>query len=109
MTYAPMLSKELSPIDWSRSARAIDCQVRGLQPWPCAAAELAGTSFKIYRTAPGAPCTQAPGTILSAGKQGIEVACGDGMSLFVTELQAQGGKRMSAAAYLLGHPISLEK
>ena len=51
--------------------------------------------------------TQAPGTILSAGKQGIEVACGDGMSLFVTELQAQGGKRMSAAAYLLGHPISL--
>ena len=107
MTYAPMLSKELSPIDWSRSARAIDCQVRGLQPWPCAAAELAGTSFKIYRTAPGASCTQAPGTILSAGKQGIEVACGDGMSLFVTELQAQGGKRMSAAAYLLGHPISL--
>jgi len=107
MTYAPMLSKELSPIDWSHSARAIDCQVRGLQPWPCATAELAGTSFKIYRTTPGAPCTQAPGTILSAGKQGIEVACGDGMSLFVTELQAQGGKRMSAAAYLLGHPISL--
>ena len=107
MTYAPMLSKELSPIDWSRSARAIDCQVRGLQPWPCAAAELAGTSFKIYRTAPGASCTQTPGTILSAGKQGIEVACGDGMSLFVTELQARGGKRMSAAAYLLGHPISL--
>lgn len=107
MTYAPMLSKELSPIDWSRSARVIDCQVRGLQPWPCAAAELAGTSFKIYRTAPGASCTQTPGTILSAGKQGIEVACGDGMSLFVTELQAQGGKRMSAAAYLLGHPISL--
>ena len=35
MTYAPMLSKELSPIDWSHSARAIDCQVRGLQPWPC--------------------------------------------------------------------------
>lgn len=107
MTYAPMLSKELSPIDWSNSARAIDCRVRGLQPWPCATTELAGTPFKIYRTAPGTPCTQAPGTILSAGKQGIEVACGDGMSLFVTELQAQGGKRMSAAAYLLGHPISL--
>lgn len=53
------------------------------------------------------PAPRHPGTILSAGKQGIEVACGDGMSLFVTELQAQGGKRMSAAAYLLGHPISL--
>ena len=73
MTYAPMLSKELSPIDWSRSARAIDCQVRGLQPWPCAAAELAGTSFKIYRTAPGAPCTQAPPSLPGTGSSIVEV------------------------------------
>ena len=106
-TYASMLSREMSPIDWSRSARAIDCQVRGLIPWPCAAAELAGTKFKVFRTAPGNATEQAPGTILSAGKQGIEVACGDGKSLFITELQAEGGKRMAAAAYLLGHPITL--
>ena len=106
-TYASMLSREMSPIDWSRSARAIDCQVRGLIPWPCAAAELAGPTFKVFRTAPGNATEQAPGTILSAGKQGIEVACGDGKSLFITELQAEGGKRMAAAAYLLGHPITL--
>lgn len=106
-TYASMLSREMSPIDWTRSARAIDCQVRGLIPWPCAAAELAGTKFKIFRTAPGKATEQAPGTILSAGKQGIEVACGDGKSLYITELQAEGGKRMAAAAYLLGHPINL--
>ena len=106
-TYASMLSREMSPIDWSRSARAIDCQVRGLIPWPCAAAELAGTKFKVFRTAPGNATEKAPGTILSAGKQGIEVACGDGKSLFITELQAEGGKRMAAAAYLLGHPITL--
>ena len=106
-TYASMLSREMSPIDWSRSARAIDCQVRGLIPWPCAAAELAGTKFKVFRTAPGNATEQAPGTILSAGKQGVEVACGDGKSLFITELQAEGGKRMAAAAYLLGHPITL--
>ena len=106
-TYAPMLSRELSPIDWSKSARSIDCQVRGLIPWPCATAELAGQRFKVFRTASGNPTAQAPGTILSAGKNGIEVACGDGRSLYITELQAEGGKRMAASAYLLGHPISV--
>ena len=106
-TYASMLSKEMSPIDWGRSARAISCQVRGLIPWPCAFTELAGQRFKVYRTAPGGETEKAPGTILSAGKAGIEVACGDGKSLYITELQAEGGKRMAAAAYLLGHPIQL--
>ncbi|MBE6963038.1 MAG: methionyl-tRNA formyltransferase [Ruminococcaceae bacterium] len=106
-TYAPMLSREMSDIDWNRSAREINCQIRGLIPWPCAAAELAGTKFKIYKTTLGGNTEKAPGTILSAGKQGIEVACGDGRSLYITELQAEGGKRMAAAAYLLGHPITV--
>ena len=106
-TYASMLSKEMSPIDWNRSAQDISCQVRGLIPWPCASAELAGQRFKIYRTAPGQATEQAPGTVLSAGKAGIEVACGDGKSLYITELQAEGGKRMAASVYLLGHPIQI--
>lgn len=106
-TYASMLSREMSSIDWNRSAREINCQVRGLIPWPCASTELAGTKFKIYKTAVGGETTKAPGTILSAGKKGIEVACGDGCSLVITELQAEGGKRMAAAAYLLGHPIEI--
>jgi len=106
-TYASMLSREMSAIDWTRSAREINCQVRGLIPWPCASANLAGTAFKIYKTVIGGNTEKAPGTILSAGKQGIEVACGDARSLFITELQAEGGKRMAAAAYLLGHPITV--
>ena len=107
VTYASMLSREMSPIDWNKSARAIDCQVRGLIPWPCATAEIAGTRFKVYRTAPGQATDKAPGTVLSAGKKGIEVACGSGESLYITELQAEGGKRMAASAYLLGHPIEV--
>ena len=107
VTYASMLSREMSPIDWNKSARAIDCQVRGLIPWPCATAEIAGTRFKVYRTAPGQSTDKAPGTVLSAGKKGIEVACGNGESLYITELQAEGGKRMAASAYLLGHPIEV--
>ena len=107
VTYASMLSREMSPIDWNKPARAIDCQVRGLIPWPCATAEIAGTRFKVYRTAPGQATDKAPGTVLSAGKKGIEVACGNGESLYITELQAEGGKRMAASAYLLGHPIEV--
>lgn len=107
MTYAPMLGRELSAMDWTRSAADLSCQVRGLIPWPCAQAEIAGTRFKVYRTAPGGATDKAPGTLLSAGKLGIEVACGDGRSLYLTEIQAEGGKRMSAAAYLLGHPMEV--
>lgn len=106
-TYASMLSRDMSPIDWNRTARQINCQVRGLIPWPCATAELAGQRFKIYETVLGRETDAAPGTILSAGKQGIEVACGDGRSLYLTQLQAEGGKRMVAAAYLLGHPMEI--
>ena len=107
MTYAPMLGRELSAMDWTRSAADLSCQVRGLIPWPCAQAEIAGTRFKVYRTAPGGATDKAPGTLLSVGKLGIEVACGDGRSLYLTEIQAEGGKRMSAAAYLLGHPMEV--
>ena len=102
---APMLSRELSPIDWTKPVSpAIHNQVRGLIPWPCATAELAGQRFKITKQPWARLPDKAPGTLLSAGKKGIEVACGDGQSLWITEIQAEGGKRMSAAAYLLGHP-----
>ena len=45
--------------------------------------------------------------VIAAGKQGIDIACGDGLTLRILVLQASGGKRMSAADYLLGHPIKL--
>ena len=106
-TYAPMLSRELSPIDWTRPARAIHCQIRGLIPWPCACTDVInGETMKIYDAEEtGESVSAEPGTIVAAGKQGIDIACGDGKVLRIKELQAQGGKRMAAAAYLLGHPI----
>lgn len=108
-TYAPMLSKALSPVDWTKSAHAISCQVRGLLPWPCAATDVIhGEPIKLYAVEEaGGGTSAAPGTIVAAGKAGIDVACGDGKILRVLELQAQGGKRMAASAYLLGHPIAL--
>lgn len=106
-TYAPMLGREMSPIDWTRSAHAVSCQVRGLIPWPCASTDIiSGEAVKLFSVRETEEETgAAPGVILAAGKHGIDVACGDGKVLRILELQAGGGKRMTAAAYLLGHPI----
>ena len=48
-TYAPMLSKAMSPIDWSECGQYVIDHVRGLIPWPVATAELDGKTFKIFR------------------------------------------------------------
>ncbi|MBQ3724012.1 MAG: methionyl-tRNA formyltransferase [Oscillospiraceae bacterium] len=106
-TYAPMLDKTLSPMDFTRSALALHNQVRGLIPWPCATMELQGKTVKVFRTQIGEETSAAPGAIVAADKKGIAVACGDGRVLRITELQPEGGKRMAAAAYLAGHPIAL--
>ena len=108
-TYAPMLSKELSPMDWTKPAQKLHDQVRGLIPWPCASTELGGKKVKIFRTKIGEKTNAGAGTILTAGKQGLEIACGDGRSLWILEMQAEGGKRMMAADYLRGHPIETGK
>lgn len=107
VSHAPMLTKTMSPMDWTRSARDLHNQVRGLLPWPVASTDaLTGDVIRIYRTQVIEDHTQAvPGTVLAAGKQGIDVACGGGGVLRILELQATGGKRMTAGAYLLGHPI----
>lgn len=105
-TYAPPLSKDESPIDWAAPPETVRSRIYGLQPWPCATASLGGTDFKIFAAERTDTVTaKAPGTVLAAGKKGIEVACGGGRTLLITELQAAGGKRMAAGAYLLGHPM----
>lgn len=106
-TLAPMLTKELSPIDWSASPRQIIDHVRGLDPWPAATAQLSGTRFKVFGVRPGEQRTEkAPGTLLELRKQGLLIAVGGGETLYITVLQADGGKRMAAADYFRGHPIT---
>lgn len=109
VTLAPMLGRELSPIDWKRSAQEIHNQVRGLIPWPTATTDaITGDTMKILVTQQTGEQTGAPaGTVVAAGKQGIDMACGDGKILRIVELQAAGKKRMKAADYLRGNPISI--
>ena len=107
-TFAPMLTKELCPIDWSKTPRQIIDHVRGLDPWPVATTELRGTRFKIYAVRPTENITdKAPGTLLALTKEGLEIAVGGGQVLVITVLQADGGKRMAAPDYFRGHPIEL--
>lgn len=106
-SYVTMLDKSMSPIDWSRSARSIMKQIFGLQPWPVATMELNGTTLRVFDADyTGRHSNAVPGTVLHADQSGIEIACGGGESLRITELQAPGKKRMSAADYLRGHPIA---
>lgn len=102
-TYAPMLGKELCPIDWTKTARQVHDHVRGLNPWPCATANLGGTNFKIHETVL-TDGSGTPGQILGLTKTGLRVACGEG-AVEIRILQAEGGKRMPAPDYFRGHPL----
>lgn len=102
--YASMLDKELAVIDWSKSARAIDCLIRGLNPWPVALTTLDSARMKVY-AAEIESRSGRPGEVLEAdAKKGLLVACGEG-ALRLTEIQMVGGKRMNACDYLRGHAI----
>ena len=108
-SYAPMLSKELSPMNWGKTARQLHDQVRGLYPWPSAVTVLDGTRCKVLRTSlSGEKTDQAPGTVLQADKKGLRIVCGDGGILEILELQPDGKKPMAAAAFLMGHPVQTD-
>ncbi len=108
-SYAPMLSKEMSPMDWTKSARQLHDQVRGLVPWPSATAVIDGVRCKIWATTlTGEQTDRAPGAVVQADKHGLKVACGDRQVLQIDELQPDGKKRMAATAFLMGHPITVD-
>ena len=105
-SYVSMLDKSMCPINFDKSPREVVKWICGLQPWPVATMELEGKTVRVF----GASYSQnrtdkAPGTIVSTGEKGIEVACAGGETLYITELQAPGKKRMTAADYLRGHNI----
>ncbi|MBQ8305029.1 MAG: methionyl-tRNA formyltransferase [Blautia sp.] len=105
--YAKMIKKEMGLLQFERSAEELERLVRGLSPWPSAFTKLDGRTFKIWRcqALPDGSGTEAPGTILSADREGIRVACGEG-SLLLLEVQLEGKKRMSADAFLRGYPVA---
>ena len=103
VTFAPMLTKDMCPIDWTRSPREIWNHIRGLDPWPVATMELAGKRFRVYEAAPLPKTTECPpGTPLAVTRTGLEMACGQGGVLEIRVLQADGGKTHGRAGLLPG-------
>lgn len=100
VTYAHKLDKAEARLDWAQDADALARTVRAFNPWPIAEATLAGERVRIHgAVALDEAHGQAPGTVLAASRDGIDIACGQG-ALRLRVLQREGGKAITAADYL---------
>jgi methionyl-tRNA formyltransferase len=103
VTYAHKISKAEAHLDWQEAAVTLARKVCAFNPFPGAAADLAGTPVKLWR-AEAVTHAGTPGQILAADARGIVVACGEG-ALRITELQKPGGRRVASADFLSGHAL----
>ncbi|MDF2816837.1 MAG: methionyl-tRNA formyltransferase [Stenotrophomonas rhizophila] len=100
VTYAHKLDKAEARLDWSQDAQVLERTVRAFNPWPIAEAQLAGERVRIHGAVALADNQgKTPGTLLAAGRDGIDIACGQG-ALRLRVLQREGGKAITAADYL---------
>ncbi|MGO4502373.1 MULTISPECIES: methionyl-tRNA formyltransferase [unclassified Dyella] len=97
VTYAHKLDKAEARLDFTRPAIELERQVRAFDPWPVAEGEVAGEMLRIW-AARAIEGSGAPGSVLGISREGIDIACGEGV-LRVTALQRAGGKRITAADY----------
>ncbi len=105
--YAPMLSKELCPVDFNKTACQVHNQIRGLSPWPVATAVLDGKKVKIHASVLSEMNSDAQaGTIIKA-ENALTVVCGDGKCVDMTEIQLEGKKKMTVKDFLLGHKVEV--
>ena len=100
VTYARKLEKHEAKLDWSETAVQLADKVRAYNPWPIAEAMLAGERVRIHGAVavPGGEGV-APGTIVGAAREGLDVATGHGL-LRIRVLQREGGKAITAADYV---------
>src|SRR3569832_225225 len=100
VTYAKKIEKEEARIDWTKSAREIDCHIRGLSPFPGAWSELKGERIKILNCEP-ATGSGPPGTVLD---DALTIACGEG-AIRLTRLQRPVKAAMNATDLLRGFAV----
>lgn len=110
VTYARKITKDDGRLDWRQPARILDQRLRAFTPWPGSfaflPAEPKARLLKVHAAVPVAGSSSAePGTVIAADKSGLVVACGEG-ALRVTEVQPEGGRRMSAEQFLAGHRVT---
>ncbi len=104
ITYAHKLDKAEAKLDWSQPADVLARKIRAFNPWPMAEAMVAGERLRLHdATAVAMQHSGIPGEIVAAGRDGIDVACGDGV-LRIEVLQREGGKAITAADFVNAHP-----
>jgi methionyl-tRNA formyltransferase len=106
VTHVRKLTRQDGRLDWTRPAIELDRLVRAFTPWPGTSCMLKDAQMKVHRAQviANAEVCPAPGTIVRANADGILVSCGSGL-LNLSEVQIEGGRRLSAADFLRGHPL----
>lgn len=104
-TYASMLDKSMSPVDFTKPSWEVHNQIRGLDPWPIALTHLEGKTLKLFRSSISEELKGGKAGETKTLKNGLAIFCGDGKAVVVAEVQFEGKKRMNAADFLRGHPI----
>jgi len=103
VTFSPNITREEEQINWEKINELIDCQVRGMRPWPVAYSKFNETRIKIWDVKPIEETTEElPGTVIKINKKNFLVACGNGSVLQINELQPAGKGRLKAVEYLTG-------
>lgn len=112
VTYARKITREDGRLDWTQPADVLWHRLRAFTPWPGAFCFVPGDPkpklLKVHAATPATVPLQTritPGTVIASGAEGINVACGSG-ALRLTEVQPEGGRRMPAAAFVAGHPLT---
>lgn len=104
-SYAGRIAKRDGALDFAAPAVDLERRVRAYQPWPVAYTEVGGERLRVLAAAvreasPGA----APGTVLAASREGLDIATGDGV-LRLLQVQRPGGRPVTAAEYLNARPL----
>ncbi len=102
--YAPMLTKDLCPVNWNDSAQQVHNKVRGLSPWPVATAKWNEKTLKIHKTLVVDNYKGVPGEVVLSDKK-LVVCCGDSTAVEIVTLQLEGKKAMNSADFLRGNQI----
>ena len=103
VSFAPLLKREDGLIDWSMDAFAIERRIRGFQPWPNAHTTFDGRRLIIWHANPReSEQSESGGYIILATDHRLVISCGGNTELEVLELQAEGGRRMTARDFLNG-------
>ncbi len=106
-SYASMLSKELCPIDFTKSAEMVHNHVRGLYPWPIATTKINGKTYKIHKSQKlSADFSGKAGEIVDNNNR-LVCMCGDGNCIEILEIQAEGKRKTDTASFLRGHKIEI--